>query len=167
MTTHGLDDQERPAWARRDNEGGPPYEAFRAYLEQGPGKRSHTAVAEELGKSRAIVGRWSADHDWVERSQAWDSAHTAEALARLQRAIVHSTEKAAALYERMFGKALEGLDALAADGLTASDITRLSGEALRQSADAYALAERGEERERGRESSNALSERLRELLGDL
>lgn len=152
-----------PAWNRRDDEGGQAYAAFRAYLELGAAKRSHTAVAAAVSKSRAIVGRWSAEHDWVERSAAWDSAQTAVLLEQLQRTIAKSVERSGELYERMFGKAIEGLDALAADELSAADILRLSGGAIRQAGEAYDLATRQASRENGREAEKRLEELLRGL----
>jgi hypothetical protein len=58
-------------WDRRDNETGPAYEAFRAYLELGP-ERSLAKVGAKLGKSKALMDRWSARHDWADRAQAFD-----------------------------------------------------------------------------------------------
>lgn len=58
-------------WDRREAESPEAFEAFRAYRDLGVG-RSIRKVAEQLDKSRQLVGRWSADHDWVERAGAWD-----------------------------------------------------------------------------------------------
>ena len=53
-------------WDRQPDESPPAHAALRCYLDQGPG-RSVTKVAEELHKSRSLIGRWSARHRW----QAW------------------------------------------------------------------------------------------------
>lgn len=58
-------------WTRRDNESAPAYEAFRIYLNMGA-ERSITEVAQEVDKARQVIGRWSSEHDWVERVRAYD-----------------------------------------------------------------------------------------------
>lgn len=58
-------------WTRRDGESPVAYEAFREYLTQGP-KRSLASVGQALGKSTALMERWSAAHDWVGRVLAHD-----------------------------------------------------------------------------------------------
>jgi hypothetical protein len=58
-------------WTRREGESSVAYEAFREYLNQGA-KRSGAAVGEALGKSAALMERWSAAHDWVARALAHD-----------------------------------------------------------------------------------------------
>lgn len=58
-------------WTRRKGETGKAYEAFRIYLNLGPA-RSHVRVAGELGKSTALINRWSRQWDWVARTGAYD-----------------------------------------------------------------------------------------------
>jgi DNA anti-recombination protein RmuC len=60
------------AWDRRANETGPAWEAFRTYLDQGSG-RSHAEVVRRLGKSTALIERWSSRHDWVDRVAAYEA----------------------------------------------------------------------------------------------
>lgn len=70
-----MSDLERPSrrpWDRRPGETRQSYEAFRAYLEMGH-DRSILAVAHKLRKTRQIVGRWSSEHDWVDRCAANDT----------------------------------------------------------------------------------------------
>lgn len=64
-------------WVRRTSERGPAYEAFQAYLRQGP-RRTITAAAEEVGISRDSAQELSSRHDWVARSIAYDQ-HIASA----------------------------------------------------------------------------------------
>lgn len=58
-------------WTRRETETSPAYEAFRVYLNQG-GARSTANTAQELGKSKTVVDKWSSMHDWVERVRAYE-----------------------------------------------------------------------------------------------
>lgn len=56
-------------WARRGTESHQAYAAFRVYMDV----RSTRIVAEQLTKSEALMRRWSAEHDWVERCTAFDT----------------------------------------------------------------------------------------------
>lgn len=62
--------------ARLPNETLKAYGAFRVYLELGP-KRNIRQVAQELGKSGSLIGRWSSVHSWVERVTAFEARATA------------------------------------------------------------------------------------------
>jgi hypothetical protein len=59
---------ESHVWIRRTTETHPAYEAFRVYLKL----RSCSKVAAELGKSAAVMERWSREHSWVDRCIAYD-----------------------------------------------------------------------------------------------
>lgn len=48
-------------------------EAFVRYRDMGP-DRSIDAVAQALDKSHTLIGRWSAEHGWVERVKAHEQA---------------------------------------------------------------------------------------------
>jgi hypothetical protein len=65
-------EQARP-WHRliEQGEGTKAYEAANAYFTLGPA-RSIAEVARELGKSEALLGRWSRAYRWVERAGQWD-----------------------------------------------------------------------------------------------
>ncbi|MDP9257549.1 MAG: hypothetical protein M3Q31_13465 [Actinomycetota bacterium] len=66
---------------RAAGEGTKAFQAFTVYRELGPA-RSIAKVAQELGKSETIVGRWSADYGWVERASEWDDYADARARER-------------------------------------------------------------------------------------
>ncbi|MFI8294042.1 hypothetical protein ACIGBL_33390 [Streptomyces sp. NPDC085614] len=61
-------------WTRRDDESSRAYEAFREYMRL----RSTPKVAESLGRTMALIGRWCTAHDWVARTLAYDQ-HMARA----------------------------------------------------------------------------------------
>lgn len=76
---------------RQPKETTPAFEAFRCYLEMGPA-RSTGKVAQELGKSKTLIDRWSSRWSWVERVREFESRETAvkddahlDALARRSR----------------------------------------------------------------------------------
>lgn len=68
---------EEEAWARREGETEPAFEAFRVYRDMGA-SRNQIAVAEVLGKSQQLLSRWSAKHEWVERARAYDNHRDAD-----------------------------------------------------------------------------------------
>ena len=68
----------REPWVRQYFESHKAFAAFRAYLEMGP-DRSLAAVGEQLGKSTALMERWSARWGWVDRCRQHDDATRAEA----------------------------------------------------------------------------------------
>lgn len=59
-------------WERQEGEGAKAFEAFNIYLKLGT-ERSQQDVANELSKSRQLIGRWSATYGWVERAAAYDA----------------------------------------------------------------------------------------------
>lgn len=71
------------------------FAAFSLYLSLGP-QRSLAAVGQKLGKSKAVIERWSSKFEWPARVQAYD-AHLAiverEAAEALTRANAAEREK--------------------------------------------------------------------------
>lgn len=63
-------------WEPQKGESMPAFQAWSRFVEMGD-NRSTRAVAQQLGKSAALIARWSSRWGWVERIAAW-SAHMAE-----------------------------------------------------------------------------------------
>ena len=59
-------------WERQQNETAPAFAAFVAYRDMGIGIRSTAKVAQKLGKSLALIHRWSSRWSWVSRVQVYD-----------------------------------------------------------------------------------------------
>jgi hypothetical protein len=59
------------AWEQLAGESRQAWEAFRAYRDMGD-ERSLDKVGEGLGKSRGLIGRWSAGMKWRERILAYE-----------------------------------------------------------------------------------------------
>lgn len=66
----------KKAWDQRteppDKESDVAYQAFTEYREM-PVPRSLRDVAQKLGKSLTLIGRWSSKHEWVKRIEAWEA----------------------------------------------------------------------------------------------
>jgi hypothetical protein len=60
----------RPETKQKD-EGAEAFEAFAKYRDMGVA-RSTAAVGRELGKSKALMDRWSSAHNWVKRAHSYD-----------------------------------------------------------------------------------------------
>lgn len=59
-------------YSKKTDETPEAFEAFAAYRDSGTG-RSIRAVGETLGKSEALMSRWSSRHNWVKRAHAFDA----------------------------------------------------------------------------------------------
>ena len=59
-------------WERQGGESVKAFEAFTVYLEMGE-DRSLRAVSQRLGKSKALMERWSSAYQWVERVASYDA----------------------------------------------------------------------------------------------
>jgi len=58
-------------WERQKTDTDKSYSAFCVYRDMGR-DRSIRGVGRELGKSKALIDRWSSKHDWVNRVNAYD-----------------------------------------------------------------------------------------------
>ena len=59
-------------WEKQPHESPPAFQAFVIYRDQGLGNRSTARVSEELGKSLALIHRWSGRWQWVFRVESYD-----------------------------------------------------------------------------------------------
>lgn len=64
--------KEAKPWERQDNETPKQFEAFKTYRDMGE-ERSLAKVGQTLGKSKALMDRWSSANSWVDRAAAWDA----------------------------------------------------------------------------------------------
>jgi len=63
--------EERNEWERGEGETAKAYDAFREYRDLGS-SRSLAKAAERVGKSGRLVKKWSRNHSWPARAQAYD-----------------------------------------------------------------------------------------------
>ena len=99
-------------WERQEGESVKAFEAFTVYLEMGD-ERSLRAVGQRLGKSRALIERWSRTYQWVERVASYDAdvqrkAH-AKAVDKRRKMVDRHISIALKMQEKAL-KALEQMD---------------------------------------------------------
>lgn len=120
---------EKP-WERRENESAQAYEAFVAYLNFGA-DRSVRAVGQKLGKSRALLERWSAAYDWVARAKAYDAELQRQAYEEAVKAQKKMAARHIKLAVAMQAKATEALAQIALEDIDAKDIVAMMREATK------------------------------------
>jgi len=67
-----MNQNETKLFDQQEKESTKAFEAFTIYLNLGPG-RSLAAVGQKVGKSKALMERWSKRHNWVARVEAYMS----------------------------------------------------------------------------------------------
>lgn len=163
---------DREPWEQQPGESAKAFAAFCVYRDLGP-ERSLSKVAAQLNKSMKLMGDWSGEHRWVERSEAWDRHLDKAARAAQVKRAQKMAERQAALGERMQEVAARKVQALldatdhskvgidaaqaAMAGLSVSDTLRLAAEGAKL--ERVALGEPGEVVEnREGENSNVYAE---------
>lgn len=113
--------------------------AYRLYRDQGP-SRSLAAVGRELGKSGALIERWSARWRWVARTAEHDAAiHREEDAAMRERARTMGRRHADAAAALMV-RALRALQTVAPEDIAPRDAVRMFDVAARVERDALGVA---------------------------
>lgn len=115
-------------WERQEGEGPKPFEAFCVYRDMGI-ERSLAKVGTQLGKSTALMERWSAKYDWVKRAAAWDDEQErlereAKEKQRLKD-IAKMRERHAGIAVSMLLKAATALQTIPPEDIKAQDISRM------------------------------------------
>ena len=111
------------AWERHCNETAKAFEAFAVYRDLGLA-RSLALVAQKLGKSRALIDRWSARHGWVERAAAWDVEQDRTFRTEVERARRNAARQQAKLASAFLAKVLQRLDTIQATDLSPTELIR-------------------------------------------
>jgi hypothetical protein len=108
-------------WERLPNESPQAFQAFAIYRDMGA-ERSLAKVAQQTGKSKALMDRWSARDHWVMRADSWDvesdRVHRAYLVAH-RRDVDRRQLRLAGV---MQSKIVEALNALDVKKLTPRDI---------------------------------------------
>lgn len=112
-------------WERQKGESGPRWEAFQAYRDMPPGKRSLPKLAKELGKSLRLVAKWSSQDSWVSRCEEYDRYLDAQAQARRIEGIADMNKRHINAAETILKKAVDGLKFIDPEDMKASDVAKL------------------------------------------
>lgn len=111
-------------WERQTNETTKQFEAFQVYRDMGT-SRSIRAVAEELGKSETLIGRWSSANEWVARCEEWDMEQDRIAREAQKKEIVAMRKRHANLAEAMLVKAAKALVKIPEEEINAAGLSKM------------------------------------------
>lgn len=121
--------KEAKPWEMQPRETAKQFEAFVVYRDME--ERSLANAGKVLGKSKAMMERWSSANKWVERVAAWDNEKDRIARQEQIKEIRKMRDRHAKGSVAMFAKALEGLKNIKAEELTAQDIVRMFAESVK------------------------------------
>ena len=115
--------QRWPAWEHQPWESCHAYEAFALYRDMGS-SRSSARVGKQLGKSAALMERWSVEWSWVKRAAVWDEEQ--DRLLRLaqREEVLRMNREHSAVGRLMLGKGVERLQMAAAADLAITELIR-------------------------------------------
>ncbi len=116
-------------WDRQPGESKQAFEAFNCYLMMGT-ERSLRNVAEKLGKSRALMDRWSSRYKWVSRSDEYDNYLYKQELKANRKAVKDMRTRHTKTAAMMQSKALEALSKLNTEEISAKDIVSMLSKAI-------------------------------------
>ena len=111
-------------WERQHNESAQAFEAFSTYRDMGA-DRSLSAVGQRLGKSKALMERWSSRNHWQERVVAYDNHLDREKFKSVVGDAREMQKRQIMTAVMMQKKASEAISRMQADQLTAADVARL------------------------------------------
>lgn len=111
-------------WERQLNESPQAFEAFAAYRDMGAA-RSNAKVSRLLCKSKALMDRWSSEHDWVKRAAAWDAEKDRVARQTQLSDIKAMRDRHAAIAKKMLDTADSALSNINPQEVSTNEIARL------------------------------------------
>lgn len=111
-------------WERQEGESEAAWKAFLAFRDM-EGKRTVTAVAKELSKSRQLITRWKATWNWDERVRAFDNDLQKQAHAEAVKGLQEMNKRHTNIAVKMQKLAVEALDKFDASSLSAKDIKEM------------------------------------------
>lgn len=117
-------------WERQEGESVKAFEAFSVYLEMGE-DRSLRAVGQKLGKSKALMERWSRTYQWVERVAAYDADVQRKAHAEAVKKKRKMVDRHISIALKMQEKALMALDKIDPEAIDPKNLIAMIREATR------------------------------------
>ena len=111
-------------WSRQDGESPQAFQAFAEYRDMGA-ERSLAKVAQKLGKSKALMDRWSRHWHWGERVNVWDDEMDKLSCVELKKGITEMRKNHIGIAKAMLVKELQALQKLPITEMTPKDITTM------------------------------------------
>lgn len=111
-------------WERQLNESTQAFEAFASYRDMGA-SRSLAKVSRHVCKSKALMERWSVEHDWVKRVAAWDAEKDRVARESQLTDIKEMRKRHAAIAKKMMDTADNALNNINPNDVSTNEIARL------------------------------------------
>jgi len=111
-------------WERQEGESAPAFQAFAAYRDMGA-ERSLAKVAQKLGKSKALMERWSRRWRWGARADAWDDETDRRTCRELQKGIAEMRRNHVGIAKAMLVKALQALQKIPTDEISPRDVSNM------------------------------------------
>jgi hypothetical protein len=108
-------------WERQKGESVQAYEAFSLYINMGS-KRTVSAVARELQKSRQLLERWKVKWEWKERARLYDNSLEKEAREKAVKDKKSMVDRQIKIAMQVQKKALEALEQLSVEEMSPKDI---------------------------------------------
>lgn len=115
---------EAQPWERQPGEGTKAYEAFAIYRDMGS-DRSIAKVADKLGKSEALLHRWSSRYDWVRRVASWDDELARQTARELMRDMAKTRARQRKQAIKMQLKAIQLMESINQGDAKLSEIVSL------------------------------------------
>lgn len=117
-------------WERLETESAKAFAAFVLYRDLGA-DRSQMKVVQESGKNRALIQRWSTEHYWVQRAEAYDrhldQEWTKTRVARRRKAAERNADLADVAIEKLAAAVKE----FKPEDFTPSGVSRLMNATIR------------------------------------
>ncbi|MCC8157477.1 MAG: hypothetical protein LIO54_09415 [Oscillospiraceae bacterium] len=122
-----MEEKKNKPWERQEGESEKAFEAFAIYRDMPTNgeNRSIRAVGQKLGKSRAIIERWSASNNWQERVKAYDADLEKQYHAKRKKLIADTKDRQLKISYSLEKKALEALNLLEPSEMTPRDIKEM------------------------------------------
>lgn len=111
-------------WERQEGESAQAFQGFAAYRDMGA-DRSLAKVAQKLGKSKALMERWSVRWQWVIRADAWDDEMDRLSRRELEKGITGMRKNHVNIAKAMLVKALQALQRIPVDEMTPKDVSTM------------------------------------------
>ncbi len=112
-------------WERQENESAEAYEAFSLYRDMPPAERSLAQVGRKLGKSKALMERWSSKNEWRHRVHEYEKYIDALALHKATTQLAEMRARHIKIGQMLQTKGLKALETMKPEEISAKNAIRM------------------------------------------